>query len=563
MDSSNQNSNSTKDTQDNKITEEKEDQFNKEKYKKKGDCPNFLLKLYNILENDEYKNIISWSEDGNNFVIHNTHSFSQNILPQYFKHNNYSSFIRQLNMYNFHKQKTGQNAHIFHNKNFIRNRKDLIKEIKRKNKTKNIMNSNNALFYANKKDLCPFPNFNLFNNLNNNNSNVNNRKSSLSIEDNLNSSNSVHSLFEPINRPCLPMRIPSSSNNNKLNVNNEHYYLNNDNYFKKDKYNNSIDIDINKDINMNVLDEGNKKITKKNLENLLTFLANSIEDNSIKQKQLEQKIERLSKQNEDFITKNQNILKEIITKTDYNKKLEAVISFILEMILTKSKMKNNSEIKNLLSNDFNNKLYNGTNKFDNLNIINFTSSNDKNNSIISKNDFSQQNRDILEPFQNYFNKFIEKTKNYKLLSNEDNTLNTQCYTKKNYASNSLLSKKRMPNDNLTSILNDLDNETINNNSFDNKETKENIIQNDVIKTDECINNNIDNDDNNNIINNESFSSWNKSKNIFDIDMNQEENKFDEKSDDSDWNKDLLNNSQSSISDFYINKEKDIITNINN
>jgi hypothetical protein len=559
MDSSNQNSDSTKDSQDNKITEEKEEQFHKDKYKKKGDCPNFLLKLYNILENDEYKNTISWSEDGNNFVIHNMHSFSQNILPQYFKHNNYSSFIRQLNMYNFHKQKSGQNEHIFHNKNFVRNRKDLIKEIKRKNKNEKIMNSNNALFNAKKNDFCPFPNFNLFNNLNNSNSDVNNRKSSLSLEDDLNLSNSMHSLFEPINRPCLPMHIPSSSNNNKLNVNNELYYLNNDNYLKKDKYNNSIDINKN-NINMNVLDEGNKKITKKDLETLLTLLGNSIEENSVKQKQLEQKIERLSKQNEDFITKNQNILNEIITKTDYNKKLEAVISFILEMILAKSKMKNNSEIKNLLSNDFNtNKLYNGTNNFDNLNIINFTSSNDQKNSIKWKNDYSQQNRDILEPFQNYFNKFMEKTKNYKLLSNEDNTLNTQCYTKNNYTSNSLISKKRMPNDNLVSILNELDKETINNNSFDKKETKENMIQNDVIKTNECINNNIDN----NNINNESFSSWNKSKNIFDIDITQEENKFDEKSDISDWNKDLLNNSQSSISDFYINKDKDIIIDIDN
>ena len=61
------------------------------------------------------------------------------------------------------------------------------------------------------------------------------------------------------------------------------------------------------------------------------------------QKQLEIKIERLTKQNEEFIIQNQQMLKEIISKNDYNKKLEAVICFILEMIMSKSKMKNNPE----------------------------------------------------------------------------------------------------------------------------------------------------------------------------------------------------------------------------
>ena len=559
MNSYNQISNLTKVAQDNIFADEKEAQFHKEIYKKRTDCPNFLLKLYDILENDEYKKIISWSEDGNNFVIHDTHAFSQNILPQYFKHNNYSSFIRQLNMYNFHKQKSGQNEHIFHNKNFIKNRKDLIKEIKRKNKTEHLLNSkNNNVFDAKKNDLIPLQNFNFVNNLNNNKVNVNNRKSSLSIDDDFNLSNSLHSLFEPNNRPCLPMGIPSSNNNSNLNINNENYYLNGDNYFKRDNFNNNI----NGDVNMNMLN--NKKITKKDVENLLTFLTNSIENNSVKQKQLELKIDNLSKQNEEYIIKNQQILKEIITKTDYNKKLEAVISFILEMILTKSKMKNNVEKKNLLSNDLNtNKLYNGTNKFGGVNVINITSSNGQTNNIISKNDFTQRNRDILEPFQNYLKKYVDKNKNYKLLLNEDKSLVSQNYSKDNYATNSLISKKRKPSDNLINILNDLDNETINNNLFDYKETKENTIKSEEVKKiDENINNNNNNDNNINI-NNESFSSWNNSKNIFDIDMNQEENKSDEKSELSDWDKDLLENSQSSIGDLYINKEKDIINNINN
>ena len=40
-------------------------EFHGEKYKKKSEYPNFLLKLYQILENKDYKDIIEWSDDGN------------------------------------------------------------------------------------------------------------------------------------------------------------------------------------------------------------------------------------------------------------------------------------------------------------------------------------------------------------------------------------------------------------------------------------------------------------------------------------------------------------------
>ena len=117
-----------------KNEEENKENFQKDKYKKKGEYPNFLLKLYQILENESYKNIIHWTEDGKYFIISNLHDFTEQILPHYYKHNNYSSFIRQLNMYDFHKKKSGQNEHVFHHENFIRNRKDLLKLIKRKSK---------------------------------------------------------------------------------------------------------------------------------------------------------------------------------------------------------------------------------------------------------------------------------------------------------------------------------------------------------------------------------------------------------------------------------------------
>ena len=68
----------------------------------------FLLKLYEILSKDEYSKIIHWSQNGSYIIITNIDALSKKILPIYFNHQNYSSFVRQLNMYNFHKIRTEQ-----------------------------------------------------------------------------------------------------------------------------------------------------------------------------------------------------------------------------------------------------------------------------------------------------------------------------------------------------------------------------------------------------------------------------------------------------------------------
>lgn len=61
--------------------------------------PPFLQKLYDILKDDEFNDVASWSCTGTSFVIKNVHSFAANVLPIYFKHNNFQSFMSQLNSY--------------------------------------------------------------------------------------------------------------------------------------------------------------------------------------------------------------------------------------------------------------------------------------------------------------------------------------------------------------------------------------------------------------------------------------------------------------------------------
>ncbi|GAN00937.1 conserved hypothetical protein [Mucor ambiguus] len=63
----------------------------------------FVNKLYKMLEDPDTSDLIAWSSHGDLFSVSNPTAFSKSVLPQYFKHNNWQSFVRQLNMYGFHK----------------------------------------------------------------------------------------------------------------------------------------------------------------------------------------------------------------------------------------------------------------------------------------------------------------------------------------------------------------------------------------------------------------------------------------------------------------------------
>ncbi|OQO07950.1 hypothetical protein B0A48_06742 [Cryoendolithus antarcticus] len=62
----------------------------------------FIHKLYNMLEDPSISDLIAWSSTNESFVMSPSAEFSK-VLAQYFKHTNISSFVRQLNMYGFHK----------------------------------------------------------------------------------------------------------------------------------------------------------------------------------------------------------------------------------------------------------------------------------------------------------------------------------------------------------------------------------------------------------------------------------------------------------------------------
>ncbi|CAH2076300.1 unnamed protein product [Thlaspi arvense] len=90
----------------------------------------FLSKTYQLVDDRSTDDVVSWNEDGTAFVVWKTAEFAKDLLPQYFKHNNFSSFIRQLNTYGF--RKTVPDKWEFANDNFRRGQEDLLSEIRRR-----------------------------------------------------------------------------------------------------------------------------------------------------------------------------------------------------------------------------------------------------------------------------------------------------------------------------------------------------------------------------------------------------------------------------------------------
>ena len=106
--------------------------FNEKKIKtKRKRPPLFPQKLYNMLENAEtegYDHLIGWSPDGKSFKIYNNGNDPAMvaILRQNFNQTHFKSFLRQLQLYGFERQFTGDSRDERSHPMLVRGRKDLL-----------------------------------------------------------------------------------------------------------------------------------------------------------------------------------------------------------------------------------------------------------------------------------------------------------------------------------------------------------------------------------------------------------------------------------------------------
>ncbi|KAK7247210.1 hypothetical protein RIF29_42087 [Crotalaria pallida] len=92
--------------------------------------PPFLAKTYEMVDDRSSDSIVSWSANNKSFVVWNPPEFARDLLPKFFKHNNFSSFIRQLNTYGF--RKIDPEQWEFANDDFVRGQPQLMKNIHRR-----------------------------------------------------------------------------------------------------------------------------------------------------------------------------------------------------------------------------------------------------------------------------------------------------------------------------------------------------------------------------------------------------------------------------------------------
>ena len=123
------------------------------------EVPGFVRTVYTLLRVCD-DSIIGWSEDGTQILIKEPDRFAAEVCPKFFRHRNFNSFTRLLNMYQFHKVPSVQRDSkdvCFEHPHFQRGRDDLLPLVQRKG----AQSMRDELMALTQRLFRTFPNFKL------------------------------------------------------------------------------------------------------------------------------------------------------------------------------------------------------------------------------------------------------------------------------------------------------------------------------------------------------------------------------------------------------------------
>jgi len=91
----------------------------------------FPLKLYAILAQKEFQEIISWMPHGRSWRVHKPSLFETRVMPLFFEYSNYHSFNRLINAWSFRRVTSGIDRGSYYHELFLRGKPYLHKFMRR------------------------------------------------------------------------------------------------------------------------------------------------------------------------------------------------------------------------------------------------------------------------------------------------------------------------------------------------------------------------------------------------------------------------------------------------
>lgn len=89
----------------------------------------FPVKLHNLLESNEFSNVISWQPHGRCFTLNKPKEFIKDVMPRHFRQTKLTSFQRQLNLYCFIRLTSGRDKGCYYHELFLRGKPQLCERM--------------------------------------------------------------------------------------------------------------------------------------------------------------------------------------------------------------------------------------------------------------------------------------------------------------------------------------------------------------------------------------------------------------------------------------------------